>query len=156
TDSKVRFTLRILPAALLPARQTDMLAVEVGDVDTAASSITGKAQSAGGKIVDSNFTKDAHGQTARIVIEVPHNAASQLVAEIKQLGTVRGSQQATNQQAPAGELARARVEVTLASGEMLVPPESGFMASLRKGFTTSIAGLMWSLQLIIIGLCLIA
>src|SRR5262249_20371124 len=72
--------------------------------------------------------------------------------EAKQIGKIRGSQQSTNQQAPTGELARARLDVTFASGEALLPPENGVLATIRKGLATSFTGLMVSLQLIIIGL----
>jgi hypothetical protein len=155
TDSKVQFKLAISPASALPARETDALAIEVKDVDAAAQSFLGSATSSGGHVIDSNFSKDQRGQTARVIVEVPYSATSQIVAQTKQLGTVRGSQQATNQQAPSGEFARARIELTLASGEMLVAPEHGVLATLRNGLSTSFAGLMWSLQLIVIGLCLV-
>ena len=52
-------------------------------------------------------------------------------------------------------MARARIELTLASPDVLVTPERGAKASLRNGLSTSLAGLAWSLQLIVIGLCLI-
>jgi hypothetical protein len=156
TDSKVQFKLAISPASSLPVRQTDSLAIESTDVDAAAQSFQGSATSAGGRVIDANFTKDEQGQTARIIVEVPFSATSQIVAETKHLGTVRGSQQSTNQQAPSGELARARIELTLASPDVLVTPEHGVMATLRSGLATSFAGLMWSLELIVIGLCLVA
>jgi len=37
-------------------------------------------------------------------------------------------------------------------GGVLVAPEHGVLATLRNGLSTSFAGLMWSLQLIVIGL----
>jgi hypothetical protein len=155
TDAKVQYKLSISPASSLPARETDALAIEVKDVDSAAQGFLNAATSTGGRVIDSNFSKDERGQTARVIVEVPYSTTSQVVAQTKQLGTVRGSQQATNQQAPSGELARSRIELTLASGEMLVAPERGVLATLRTGLATSFAGLMWSLQLIVIGLCLV-
>jgi len=155
TDAKVRYTLSVLPASSLPPRESDALAVEVSDVDSAAEKFQSGVINSGGRVVDSSFSKDLHGQTARIVVEVPYASAAQSVAQAKQLGTVRGSQQVTNQQAPSGEFARARIELTLASGDALVTPEHGVFASLRSGLATSFAGLMWSLQLIVIGLCLV-
>lgn len=155
SDAKVQFKLKIVAAATLPAREIHELAIETGDVDAAAQGLQNAAKSIGGKIVDSNFSKDEHGQTARLIVEVPLSAANQMVAAAKQLGTVRGSRESTNQQAPTGETSRARVEVTLASGDFLVAPENGFFATIRHGLATSFAGLMWSLQLIVIGLCLV-
>ncbi len=156
TDAKVQFKLSISPATSLPARETNALAIEATDVDAAAQSFQNAAKSVGGRVIDSNFSKDEHGQTARLIVEVPYSAASQVVAQSKQLGTVRGSQQSTNPQAPSGELARARIELTLATPDVLVAPEHGVLATLRNGLSTSFAGLMWSLQLIVIGLCLVA
>ena len=156
TDSKVQFKLAISPATSLPVRETDALAVETSDVDAAAQTFQNAAASAGGRVIDANFSKDQHGQTARLIVEVPFSAANQLIDQAKHTGTVRGSQQSTNQQAPAGEFARARIELTLATPDVLVTPEHGVMATLRNGISTSFAGLMWSLELIVIGLCLVA
>ncbi len=155
TDAKVQYKLKIVAAATLPAREVHELAIEASDVDGAAQSLQNAVKSIGGKIVDSDFSKDEHGQTARLIVEVPLAAGNQMVAQAKQLGVVRGSRESTNQQAPAGESARARVEVTLASADLLVAPENGFFATIRHGLATSMAGLMWSLQLIVIGLCLV-
>ena len=63
---------------------------------------------AGGRVIDANFSKDQHGQTARLIVEVPFSAANQLIDQAKHTGTVRGSQQSTNQQAPSGEILRKR------------------------------------------------
>src|SRR5262249_46222118 len=140
----------------LPARETDALAIEVKDVDAAAQSFLSAATSAGGRMIDSNFSKDQRGQTERVIVEGPYSAPSQGVARTTQIATVEAGPQAMKHQARSGELARSRVELTLASGEMLVAPEHGVLATLRNGLATSFAGLMWSLQLIVIGLCLVA
>ena len=56
---------------------------------------------------------------------------------------------------PAGPLAKARVEVTFGNAEAIVAPDRGIGASIRRGLSTSALGLMWSLQLIVIGLCFV-
>jgi hypothetical protein len=155
TDSKVQFKLKLNAAAAMPPREMTGLAIEVPDVDAASQNVQSLASKLGGRVIDSNTQKDVKTQTARVIIEVPYSASTQLVTEAKQLGKVRGSQQSTNQQAPAGELARARLDVTFASGEALLPPENGVFATIRKGLATSFTGLMISLQFIIIGLCFV-
>jgi len=107
-------------------------AIEVKDVDAAAQSFLGAATGAGGRVIDSNFSKDQRGQTARVIVEVPYSATSQIVAQTKQLGTVRGSQQATiNRRRRENSLAR-ESSLTLASGEMLVAPEHGCAGDVAK------------------------
>jgi hypothetical protein len=66
------------------------------------------------------------------------------------------SQTSKNASVPAGALARARVELTLVSPDAIVEEGRGVWSTLRNGLSTSAAGLMWSLQLIVIGLCLVA
>jgi hypothetical protein len=155
TDAKVQFKLQFAQATALPPRQTDTLGVEVSDVDAASQSIQNDATSLGGRIVDSSSSKDANSQTARLVIEVPLSHAADVLGKTHQLGIVRTNQQSTNAQAPSGELGREHLELTLSSGQALVADDQGIFASLRHGFAISFAGLMWSLQLIVIGLCFV-
>ena len=60
-----------------------------------------------------------------------------------------------NQQVPEGALARAQIDVTLGNGEGIVAGDQGLWATIRNGLSTSVAGLLWSLQLIVIGLFLV-
>ena len=57
---------------------------------------------------------------------------------------------------PQGSLARARVDVTLESEAMIVEGGQGLGSRIREGLRTSVAGLLWSVQLIVIGLLLVA
>ena len=58
-------------------------------------------------------------------------------------------------QVPDGKLARARIDLTISNGEGLVAGNQGVWASIRDALATSVAGLLWSLQLIVIGLFLV-
>src|SRR5204863_10001660 len=115
------------------------------------------ANSAGGRTLESSLSQDQSGkQVARLVLEVPLGKADQLVDQARQDGKVRTAESSKNTQVPEGPLARARLNLTIGSGEGIVPGEHGFWDSIRVGLSTSVKGLLWSLQLIVIGLCLVA
>ncbi|MDQ3441459.1 MAG: hypothetical protein M3478_14040, partial [Planctomycetota bacterium] len=73
----------------------------------------------------------------------------------KAQGAVRMVQSTKDAQLVDGALARARVDLTFATSDTLVAPNQGLWATIRRGLATSFTGLMWSLQLIIIGLCFV-
>ena len=50
---------------------------------------------------------------------------------------------------------RGRIELTLATPDAIVSGERSLWSSIRSGLATSISGLMWSLQIIIVGLCFV-
>ena len=56
---------------------------------------------------------------------------------------------------PEGNLSRARVELTLGNTGAIMHGEESLTESLRHGLYVSVKGLAWTLQLIVIGLCLI-
>ena len=57
---------------------------------------------------------------------------------------------------PAGHLSRYRVDVTFGNEELIVAGDGGLGTRIREGLRTSVAGLLWSVQLIVIGLVLVA
>jgi glycine cleavage system regulatory protein len=155
-DSKVRLQIALAPADKLPPREMTRMSVELRDVESAMGDIAATATAAGGRILESNLSTDPHGRsTAHVVADVPLDKAGDLVARAKDRGTVRAIDSAKNLQVPAGPLARARVDVTFGNGEALVGPDRGIWASIRAGLSTSIAGLAYSVRLIVIGLCFV-
>jgi hypothetical protein len=130
--------------------------VETSDVESASGDLQATAASLGGRVVDSSLSKDRDGRSqAKVAVEVPLDKGGELVAHAKGLGAVRALDAGKNLQVPPGALARARVEVTFGNAEAIVAPDRGIVASLRRGLATSMTGLMWSLQLIVIGLCFV-
>jgi hypothetical protein len=59
---------------------------------------------------------------------------------------------APNPQAPEGKLAIARIVVTFENAEVLVSRDDGLMAQVRSGLSSSLRGLFWSVNFLIIGL----
>ena len=155
-DSKVHLQLTLGAAEKLPPREMTRMRVELSDVEAAMGDIQASAQQAGGRVVESNLSSDTQGRSeAHVIVEVPLDKSGELVGRAKGLGAVRAIDSARNPQIPAGPLARARVDVTFGNGQALVGPDKGLWASIRSGLSTSLAGLAYSVRLIVIGLCFV-
>jgi hypothetical protein len=155
-DTKVQFKVGLHNARLLPPRENWTLAVESSDVDAAQADVLAAASAAGGRIIDSTLSKESNGKTtAHLVIDVPLGQSVVVVDRVKHEGDLRVVQSTKNPQAPEGQLARSRLEITIASPESIVSADHGLWGTIRAGLTTSVAGLLWSLQLIIVGLCVV-
>jgi hypothetical protein len=155
--SKLRYIIQMHNVAILAPKQTTTLAVEVNDVDRAITDLTSSVNGLGGRVVDSTRSKEANGRTiARLMLDVPLKSAAEITGKTRGLGEVRVEQVTSSAQAPGGKLARARFAVTVATPDAIVSSDSGIWATIRNGLSTSMVGLMWSLQLIVIGVCLIA
>jgi len=155
-DTKVQFKVGLHDATLLPPRESWTLAVECGDVDLTQADVLSAASAAGGRVVDSTLSKEAGGRTtAHLIIDVPLGQSAVVVDRVKHEGDPRVVQSTQNPQAPDGQLARSRLDISIATPEAIVSGDRGLWGSIRAGLTTSVAGLLWSLQLIVIGLCLV-
>ena len=156
-ESKVQYKLSLQPADQLSPREATNLGIATTHVEESVASATKAVTDAGGRALDANVSKEASGRTtARLSFDLPLNKSAGVIEQLKSLGTVRVHQTSKNAQVPAGQLARARVDVILADPEGIVEADQGLWASLRRGLATSAAGLLWSVQLVIVGLCLIA
>jgi hypothetical protein len=132
------------------------MSVELSDVESAMGDLQATAQSLGGRTVESNLSKSRDGRSqAHVVVDVPLDKAGEVIKHAKDLGAVRAIDSGKNLQVPAGPLAKARVDVTFGNAEAIVSPDKGFWASIRRGFSTSVSGLMLSLQFIVVGLCFV-
>ena len=155
-DSAVRIRLALTAADRLPPRETTTLGVEVTDVDRAAADAQAAAVAAGGRVVTADVDRSPAGPaTAKVVLDVPLARAVDVVRDLRQLGTARGVDAARDATAPAGPLAHARVEVDLATADAIVADRGGPWANVRHGLSVGLAGLLWSLQLIVVGVCLL-
>lgn len=155
-DSKVKLQLTLVPAEKLPPREQTAMTVELSDVESAIANLQLAAQDAGGRVTDSNLSKEHDGTTTgQLTVEVPLAKSQQVIDQAKKLGTVRAVQANRNQQVPAGALAKAKIVATFTTAEAIVEPGHGVFATIRNGLSTSVAGLLWSLQLIVIGLCFV-
>ena len=155
-DSKLRVQVNLAGADRVPPRETVTLGVQTRDVEGGVSKVISLATSNGGRVIDSTLAREGDGRSAaRVIVEVPLAKSTQVVDQVKSLGDVRTERSAKNAQVPEGSLSRARLEVTLASPRAIVAGDEGLWSSIRKGLGTSFAGLMWSLQILVVGLCFV-
>ncbi len=155
-DSKKRYDLTLFNAERLAPRETTTLAIELNDVDKAATEIAALAVTANGRTIESHVSKDRSGRVVgKVIIDVPMSKGAETVSAIRGLGTLRMIEASRNSQVPEGQLTRARIDITLANADSIVPDDKGLSTTLRGSISTTVTGLLWSLQLIIVGLCFV-
>lgn len=156
-DDKVRLSLTITDADRLAPRETTTLGMESADVEKSKEAIESLALGMGGRIVDSTLSREANGRVmAKVVADVPLNKAMEMVSRTRDQGKVQFRRDARDENIPAGPLSRYRVDVTLANEDLIVESGQGLGSRIREGLRTSAAGLLWSVQLIVVGLFLVA
>lgn len=156
-DDKLRLSLTLTDADRLAPRETTTLGMEAADVEKAKEQIEAVALSLGGRIVESTLSRETNGQVvAKVVADVPLGRSMELLRKTRDQGRVRMRRDAREESVPQGSLARARVDVTLANEDLIVESGQGLGARIREGLRTSVTGLLWSVQLIVIGLFLVA
>lgn len=152
-DLKVRMVLSLMDVERVAPRETVRMSMEVDDVDRSVADLTKAIDNAAGRIVDSTQSTAGNGQvSSHIIIDVPLSKAGEIRQQIKALGDVKEIESSKNPNNPAGDIARAQFDVTLTSPDV----NQGMWAAVKRGWGTSITGLLWSLQLVVIGLFLIA
>ncbi len=155
-DSKIRLQVHLTHVDQLPPRERTKMMVEVADVDRATSSLIGSITAAGGRVIDTEQSKDSNGQIrSHVVAEVPLSKAADVRGQIRGLGTDRINESSTNHQAPEGEVARAQFDVTLANADLIVGRDEGLGNAVKSALSTSVRGLLWSLQFIVVGLLIV-
>lgn len=154
TDEKTSLRLRFVDRDQLPPRQTTTATVQVSDPEKSMADIKASAISAGGHVVGENLNKDDRF-VAHLVVDVPLTKASDFIDLARSKGSITSIQQSMDPAMSDASFARARIDFTLAGESDIVGQDSGVWATLKTGLSTSIRGLMYSLQLIIIGLFLV-
>lgn len=156
-DDKLRLSLTLTDADRLPPRETTTLGMEAADVEKAKEQIEALALGLGGRVVESTLSREPTGEVvAKVVADVPLGRSMEMVRKTRDQGRVRLRRDARDESVPQGSLARARVDVTLANEDLIVESGQGLVARIREGLRTSMTGLLWSVQLIVIGLFLVA
>jgi len=156
TDRKVRYQVTLINVNNIQPRETVTLGIEVRDVEQTAAALTAFVAEQGGQTTQANLSRERGGQvTAKLVFDVPLQAASALTEKFKAAGIVRRTQASRNPQVPAGKLAIARLDVTLSNAELIIPDEEGVWPQVRAGLKTSFVAIAWSLTVVIIGVCFV-
>ncbi len=156
TASRMGFEFQITSFNQIPPRSSTQLSAEASGVENVLRLLNDVASRHGGRVTHSEIVQSTGGRTiASWSVELPSDKQNEVMTAIESQTKVTGRQQSTNADAPAGRASRSTIEITLQSPETLVAPGSGFWNTIVQGVKTSVAGLLWSLQLIVIGLFLV-
>jgi len=138
----------------LPPRETTTMTVEVSDPEKASADLQAAALAAGGRIVEQNLVENEQYQ-AHLVIDVPLGKGTDFIDQARSAGTMKTIEQSKDLSVPEADFAHAKLDITLSAPGAIVGSDTGLWASFKDGLSTSIRGLAFSLELIIIGICLV-
>jgi len=125
-------------------------------VDKTAERLAAFVSESSGRIAESNIAHERNGRvTAKLVYDVPLSSATGLVQKFGAEGVVRVQKSSRNEQVPDSTLSIARIDVTLSNTDLIVPSDEGLWPQVRRGLSTSVTALSWSLTVVIIGVCFV-
>jgi len=154
SDSKVELRLFICNVDQLPPRQTTTVNIESTDPEKAGGDLQAAAMAANGRVVEQSLSTDGASRM-HVVIDVPLKKSGEMLDHVRTMGTVKRIDQARDTSVPDADFVHARLDVTFATINPIVADDTGLASTLRSGLSTSIRGLLFSLEFIIIGLCLV-
>jgi hypothetical protein len=155
-DVKVKLDLTLYEAQRLPPRQTTQLVIETSDPESAAHDAEKAAAAAGARVVLSDATRTQDGTVERHrVLNIVEPGAAALLAAIRSSGSVVTESVTRNDQMPDTDMSRAQIDVKFTTEHPLVGADDGVWAATKSALATTIRGLLFSLQFLMIGLFLI-
>jgi glycine cleavage system regulatory protein len=155
-DSKRRFAITLYNLASIQPRETYTLAVVVDQVESSVTTIESMAAELKGRVVDSQHHRTSDGQyVSKLVLDLPLAATRGAADRIKNFGHMRVFNIARNPQAPEGNLAIGRLEVTISNPDKLLSQDSGPWNRIKGGLSVGLTALSWSLTFVIVGLCFV-
>ncbi len=145
----------------LVVTRTAEISVEAGDVEKAYQAARQAVLDAGGRIVDGSLSGRTDRTSASVKAQVDADRFADVVAKLKEQGKVLNA--AVNHTLPpeAAEgkapLVRERAEIALSlqSPPKLIGEEHGLLRTIRDTFSNSIAGLMWSIEKLFVGISIV-
>jgi glycine cleavage system regulatory protein len=156
-DTKVALNVSLYASDRLPPRQTTNATLRVDNAETTQAAYIAMADQLGGRVIDQNVSRDSNGcSSARVVMDIPRDKATTIIQDMRSSGEIWSMNTSTNAQAPDGALSRARFELQLTEADALIGNDDGIWSSITAGLSTSLRGLALSVQLIVIGVCLVA
>jgi hypothetical protein len=156
TEQKVRFHLHLIQVDQIAPRRTIQLEIQTPHPRQASADVMSAALGDGAKVIDQSSVMQPDGRIeSHLVVESPLSTTDTLADAATELGVVHANQSTEDATAPSGPAARGRVEIQFVSETPVVADDNGLAATIKQGLITSIRGLLWSVQLLVIGLCLI-
>jgi len=151
-DTKSRMIVTMMSMERIQPRETTAMRLEVSDIEKATSEAVKAADDAGGRVTEATESKASSGaMSSHMVVDVPLSKAEAVGKQLKGLGSVDMIESAKNPQSPDGEIGRARFDVTLVTPD--VTRSMGYAVS--SGLAVAGRGLLWSLMLVVVGLCFV-
>jgi glycine cleavage system regulatory protein len=145
------------PALVVTRRAA--IAIEADPAETAYQAARREVEAAGGKILDGSLTGRTDGATATVTAQVDKDKFAALVEKFKSLGKVKGA--TVKQDEPGGGAERApminergEIQLTITTPPRLLTEEHGVMKTIRETFANSVAGVLWSVEKLIVGIAL--
>jgi hypothetical protein len=155
-DAKVELDLTIADTQAIPPRQTTTIGLTAADPGEVAAKALDAAGKVGGRVISSEPSRTPDGvATEHVVIDVPAAQRWVIVDMLDKAGPVKSEQVNTDSNAPQGSVERSRIDATIGSEQEIVGRDAGFGSTLKNGLSTSVAGLLWSVKMIVIGLLLV-
>lgn len=138
--------------------RTTRLVLEAQDVDAAYQSARRAFEEAGASVTGGGLNAASGGSSASLGGELDVDRAAALQAKLAQLGKSKEAE--TRHSLPAAGAAplreRARLDLTIATPEPLVAEEKGLTRMVRATFSGSVAGILWSIERLVVGISLAA
>lgn len=154
-DTKVHYVLTLFALESVPPRQSTIAIVTVASAENAAGQLAALGAQLGGRVRSSNLSKDTSGRSiTTLTLDLPYSQNASFLGNLRGMGELASFDTVTNPNIPDGALSQSRFQLTLSEAPALVNKSEGPMTSLREGLATSLRGLGYSLQLIVVGLCL--
>jgi hypothetical protein len=139
-ESKVRYEIQIFDQARIDPRETHTLI----------------AAEAKGQVEDAQHRRDSRTgrQESVLTLRVPLAEAAGALERIEKLGSLEAKDGQKHPNVPLNETATARLVVTL-SNDLILSPEAGPIANIKRGLGVSLTALSYALMLIMVGVCFV-
>ncbi len=137
--------------------RTAQITVELDRVEETYQSARKAAEEAGGKILDGSLRGTTDGTQAHVVAQVDAARFAALVESFKAIGKLKNAE--VNQAVSADISAKlvtekGQITFVILSPPRLIPEEKGLGKTIRDTFSGSVAGLLWSVEKLFVGLSL--
>jgi|GEM_PF-2897660 len=164
TDLKVRLSMNIVSYDSLSPRRTYQLEIQTANPEQAALAVPALMQVQGlpaphetFKVMERSSDTDSNGvTTVKVVLVGPLSEADAQASAARGQGSVLRDTSSQSDEAPAGDVARARLEIQFKSEPSILSGENGLWATIRQGLTTSIRALLAGVYILVIGVLLVA
>lgn len=156
---KHAIVLVLTPAVSLPPRTVTQVAVQLRspeEVAAATARLETVLAAAGARVLESKGeTSGVESASRLLVVELPASSADTVLTAARSAGRVLSENSSQNASAPTGPMARARIQLNLTTTPQLVPEDRGLWSTVRSALSTGLLGLLWSLQMVLVGVCLL-